>query len=79
MDLLDMLALADSPSMDTTTGDPIPRYQRCPDCRTTAYGPCGAINATTTRLPNRHWRTRSSCNCGRLAWDDIYDGRKYLS
>lgn len=75
MDLLDLLTLADSPASDATTGDPIPENTRCTTCRQTAYGPCGALNATTTRLPDGRWRTTSSCRCGALRWHDTY-GRK---
>lgn len=77
MDLLDHLAVIDSPAWDSLTGDPIPSGLRCA-CGQTAYGPCGALNATTTRLPDGRWRTTSSCRCGRLRWDDTY-GRETTS
>lgn len=76
MDLLDLLAVTDSPAYDTATGNPIPRGQRCPDCGATAYGPGGALNATTTPLGNSLFRTRSHCFCRRLTWDETYDTRK---
>lgn len=75
MDLLEHLALVDSPASDAATGDPIPETARCTTCGQTAYGPCGALNATTTRLPDGRWRTASHCDCRALAWLDIY-GRK---
>lgn len=74
MDLLDHLALGDSPASVAATGDPIPPGTRCA-CGTTAYGPCGALNATTVRLPDGRWRTASSCRCGALRYLDTY-GRK---
>ena len=77
MDLLDLLALVDSPASDAATGDPIPESTRCTTCGQTAYGPCGALNATTVRLPDGRWRTTSSSRCGRLRYLDTY-GRKTL-
>jgi hypothetical protein len=69
MDLFDELDLLDSPATDTTTGERIPRGTRCPDCALTAYGPCGALNATTVRT-NDGYVITSHCNCGRLIWYD---------
>lgn len=74
MDLLDHLALVDSPAFVAATGDPIPPGTRC-ECGTTAYGPGGALNATTSRLPDGRWLTTSHCNCRALAWRDVYGRR----
>lgn len=72
MDLLDYLNLVDSPA--SRDGIPIPPGTRC-ECGTTAYGPCGALSATTTRLPDGRWLTTSHCNCRALAWRDVYGRR----
>lgn len=74
MDLLDHLALVDSPASVAATGDPVPADTRC-ECGTTAYGPCAALNATTVRLPDGRWLTTSHCNCRALAWRDLYGRR----
>ena len=72
MNLLDILALETSPARITATGEPVPRYTRCATCGTTAYGPCGARNATSTRSNDGTWVTTSRCNCGALTWRDEY-------
>ncbi|NKX94237.1 hypothetical protein HF995_13325 [Sanguibacter hominis ATCC BAA-789] len=72
MDLLDLLTLADSPATIAATGEHVEASTRCVTCGTTAYGPCGAINAKTVRLDDGRWRTTSHCNCRALTWCETY-------
>jgi len=60
--------------VDERSGRRVSKHTRC-ECGTTAYGPCGALNATTSHLPDGRWLTTSHCNCRALAWLEIYGTR----
>ncbi|WP_454852153.1 hypothetical protein [Promicromonospora soli] len=73
MDLFDELELLDSPATDTATGDRVPRWSRCPDCRTSGYGPAGAARNVVTVRTDHGYVITSHCGCGRILWHDVDD------
>lgn len=72
LDLLDYLALWDSPATDTLTGLPVGSNDRCPVCNQVAYGSCADPHGVRTTVRTaKGWHVTSRCRCGRLAYDHL--------